>query len=200
MIKAIQTQYKGYSFRSRLEARWAVFFDALGAEWEYEAQGYDLGELGYYLPDFWLPMHPDHNFGGRLEDGTSVNQWPNPGIFVEIKGAWPSDNEIAKIEKLAKGTKHHTLLFVGLPGARRPHVATKDKLFSYPRGEQERYSLDDYYTSEYKVDYIKIAAYCLQFCNFGQCMPCGHDADFIGAILAARSARFEHGQSGATII
>ncbi len=28
-IKAIETRYKGYRFRSRLEARWAVFFDAL---------------------------------------------------------------------------------------------------------------------------------------------------------------------------
>lgn len=27
-IKAIDTYYKGYRFRSRLEARWAVFFDA----------------------------------------------------------------------------------------------------------------------------------------------------------------------------
>ncbi len=27
-IKAIQTKYRGYHFRSRLEARWAVFFDA----------------------------------------------------------------------------------------------------------------------------------------------------------------------------
>lgn len=26
-IKAIDTIYKGYKFRSRLEARWAVFFD-----------------------------------------------------------------------------------------------------------------------------------------------------------------------------
>ena len=29
-IAAIETKYKGYRFRSRLEARWAVFFDALG--------------------------------------------------------------------------------------------------------------------------------------------------------------------------
>ena len=35
-IKPIETIYKGYRFRSRLEARWAVFFDALGIEYEYE--------------------------------------------------------------------------------------------------------------------------------------------------------------------
>ena len=42
-IKAIETVYKGYKFRSRLEARWAVFFDALGVEWEYEPEGFELG-------------------------------------------------------------------------------------------------------------------------------------------------------------
>jgi nucleoside 2-deoxyribosyltransferase len=52
MIKAIQTVYKGYKFRSRLEARWAVFFDALGLEWEYEPEGFDLGDGVWYLPDF----------------------------------------------------------------------------------------------------------------------------------------------------
>lgn len=55
MIKAIETRYKGCRFRSRLEARWAVFFDTLGIDWEYEKEGYDLnGE--WYLPDFWLPL------------------------------------------------------------------------------------------------------------------------------------------------
>lgn len=54
-IKAIETSYRGYRFRSRLEARWAVFFDALGIKWEYEAEGFDLGEAGWYLPDFRLP-------------------------------------------------------------------------------------------------------------------------------------------------
>jgi hypothetical protein len=53
-IKAIETKYKGYRFRSRLEARWAVFFDAMEIKWEYEKEGYDLGEVGWYLPDFWL--------------------------------------------------------------------------------------------------------------------------------------------------
>jgi len=39
-IKAIETVYNGYKFRSRLEARWAVFFDALGIEYEYEKEGF----------------------------------------------------------------------------------------------------------------------------------------------------------------
>ena len=54
-MKAIQTQYKGYKFRSRLESRFAVMFDALDIKWVYEPEGYDLGAAGWYLPDFYLP-------------------------------------------------------------------------------------------------------------------------------------------------
>lgn len=54
MIKAIETSYNGYRFRSRLEARWAVFLDAIGIRYEYEQQGYHTA-VGGYLPDFWLP-------------------------------------------------------------------------------------------------------------------------------------------------
>jgi hypothetical protein len=53
-IKAIETAYNGYLFRSRLEARWAVFFDAAGLLYQYEPQGFDLDGL-LYLPDFWFP-------------------------------------------------------------------------------------------------------------------------------------------------
>jgi hypothetical protein len=55
-LKAIETRYKGYRFRSRLEARWAVFFDTLGIPYRYEPEGYDLDGL-LYLPDFYLPKH-----------------------------------------------------------------------------------------------------------------------------------------------
>lgn len=51
-MKAIQTKYAGYRFRSRLEARWAVFFDALGIKWEYEPEGFELSCGTRYLPDF----------------------------------------------------------------------------------------------------------------------------------------------------
>jgi hypothetical protein len=54
-IQAIETVYRGYRFRSRLEARWAVFFDTLGIDFDYEPEGYDLAAAGYYLPDFYLP-------------------------------------------------------------------------------------------------------------------------------------------------
>ena len=51
-IKAIETEYNGHRFRSRLEARWAVFFDALGVEYVYEPEGFTLPSGQEYLPDF----------------------------------------------------------------------------------------------------------------------------------------------------
>jgi hypothetical protein len=55
-MQAIETDYNGYRFRSRLEARWAVFFDALRIRYQYEKEGFNLDGL-WYLPDFYLPDH-----------------------------------------------------------------------------------------------------------------------------------------------
>lgn len=55
-IRPIQTSYAGCLFRSRLEARWAVFFDALGIEWEYEPEGFET-TAGNYLPDFRIQLY-----------------------------------------------------------------------------------------------------------------------------------------------
>ena len=48
-IKAIPTTYAGVNFRSRLEARWAAFFDLCGWEWDYEPF-----DLEGWAPDFLL--------------------------------------------------------------------------------------------------------------------------------------------------
>lgn len=46
-IAAIPTVYRGRQYRSRLEARWAAFFDRLG--WTHEYEPFDLGA---WSPDF----------------------------------------------------------------------------------------------------------------------------------------------------
>lgn len=97
MIKAIDTLYNGNYFRSRLEARWAVFFDAIGVRWEYEAEGYDLGEGLRYLPDFWFP---DHKMYGEVK-------------ATEVL----SDTEFSKIKALAIQSGHPVILFDGIPRA-----------------------------------------------------------------------------------
>lgn len=54
-IKAIETEYNGYRFRSRLEARVAVLFSDAGIAYEYEPEGYKHDDGTMYLPDFYLP-------------------------------------------------------------------------------------------------------------------------------------------------
>ena len=71
-MKVIETEYNGYRFRSRSEARWAVFFDACNLRWEYEPEGFLLRNNKKYLPDFLL-----HDVGGRL----GVKD-----LYVEVKG------------------------------------------------------------------------------------------------------------------
>ncbi len=48
-IHSIPTTYKGTRFRSRLEAKWAAFFDLCGWEWTYEPFEYPG-----WIPDFLL--------------------------------------------------------------------------------------------------------------------------------------------------
>lgn len=52
--KPKETIYNGYRFRSRLEARWAVFFDEARIRYMYEPEGFDLINGESYLPDFYL--------------------------------------------------------------------------------------------------------------------------------------------------
>lgn len=70
-MRAIQTHYRGCHFRSRLEARWAVFFSALGLEWDYEPEGFELAS-GRYLPDFHIKF--------RERCGNTSDYW------FEVKG------------------------------------------------------------------------------------------------------------------
>lgn len=48
-VQAHPTKYNGVLFRSRLEARWAAFFDLVRWRWDYEPI-----DLVGWTPDFWL--------------------------------------------------------------------------------------------------------------------------------------------------
>lgn len=112
-MKAIETRYKGYRFRSRLEARWAVFFDTAGIKWEYEFEGCDLGDLGWYLPDFMMLHNP-----GR-------------GPIVEIKPTEPTSVEFDKLSlacALARdGVGAYGALIWGAPGKHNWIAIHKDE-------------------------------------------------------------------------
>lgn len=92
----IETRFRGYHFRSRLEARWYVFFEALGLRAEYEPQGF-VTSSGAYLPDFF------------------VNEWRT---WIEIK-PWLASTEYVlhcrKLRDIEKATSQCALVVYGPP-------------------------------------------------------------------------------------
>lgn len=226
-IQAIQTWYAGCHFRSRLEARWAVFFDTLGIPWQYEPQGWSLvplpngkhccGEaswcrcpcsshLGWYLPDFWLPTL---------------------GTWFEVKGAWPSVDEAhAREHRLGALTGQRVITALG--GI--PDPACLDSSgHPYP-GETQPFDLEAPSVADFHYAWctcpwcgkpgIEFDARGARVCGWrahhddiadaeraaarqghwradDKCYT-GDRPAIIAAYTAARSARFEHGQSGAS--
>jgi hypothetical protein len=88
------TIYNHHKFRSRLEARWAVYFDAIGLEYEYEKEGFILEDGESYLPDFWFPQ---------------VNMW------AEVKPKEFTRAELKKVWYLVRGSQKECILLEGQP-------------------------------------------------------------------------------------
>lgn len=99
-MKAIPTTYRGTPFRSRLEAQWAEFFDALSIAWQYEPEGYTNGSV-CYLPDFWLP--------------SVWHRAQRQGVFFEVKPSSPLAGEIEKAVMLACGSGRPVILAAAPP-------------------------------------------------------------------------------------
>lgn len=97
MLKPIAQTYRGITFRSRTEARWAVFFDSLGIPWQYEAEGFELPS-GRYLPDFLLTL------------GGAQGQ-----VWFEVKGQELSSLETTRAVELASASSRPVFTAVGVP-------------------------------------------------------------------------------------
>ena len=93
-IQAKQTEYRGYTFRSRTEARWAYYFDLMEIAWDYEPGYVNIGMKKDYLPDFWLP---------RSE------------TWAEVKGQQPTDDEFRRCEDLCHVTGNPCVILDGIP-------------------------------------------------------------------------------------
>jgi hypothetical protein len=172
-FEILETRWKGWRFRSRLEARWAVYFDDLGIAFQYETISYVMDGL-CYLPDFWLPQ---------------------VGLWAEVKPRPFDAMELLKIDRLVRGTGDAAILLIGPPDfnsystielaehAGIPELIWSDVLISnyhsYPRDEHRFYA-------------------CTEFAGDGQGpfkIPddCDWARDEIAhAIQASRSARFEY--------
>jgi hypothetical protein len=150
-----------------------VFFDALGVTWTYEPEGYRLPSGGY-LPDFWLE---------------SVGMW------AEVKGQRMNAREEQKAIDLAKATGREVLLLEGVPSpvAYAAIVNGASRFPSFPgwRRMDDWYFLNDkhlidrrwYVQPEYGWHGVEEWNYL--------------SARAVAAYEAARSARFEWGQTPA---
>lgn len=197
MIRAIETNYAGCRFRSRLEARWAVFFDALGISWEYEPEGFELNDGTRYLPDFYLPQTQtwvevkpnaaafDSSLIPLLIDlpGMRDSLWTPRGLVVATEFPDPRKPvrpwavlqhcDSSAISERLDGLVWAAFFFF-LTGEADGHASFA------PRDTIERFfaSVDDYQR---------------EFPFLHSLRP---EFDPRSAYAAARSARFEHGQSG----
>lgn len=93
-IQPIPTEYAGVRFRSRLEARWAVYFDAIGVKWQYEREGYQLPS-GWHIPDFYLSVE---------------HVW----VSVKFKAGYSKD-DVLKCRDLCESTGEMVIMTDGPP-------------------------------------------------------------------------------------
>jgi hypothetical protein len=111
-IQAIETEYKGVLFRSRLEARWAMFLDMIGLSWEYEPGWYQFdtdvawgqGPPTRYAPDFLvsgLVCEPHRLFLEVKREGLSLDE---------------GYEAMCKAVALAEQTKEVVVIGFGYPG------------------------------------------------------------------------------------
>lgn len=174
MIKAIETVYQGYRFRSRLEARWGVFFDVMAIKWDYELEGFDLDALGYYLPDFWLR---------------------DIGCWAEVKPEQFTADEYAKCNAL----EEPCLLLDSVPEVRAYYAISKwewpphlDSYEAYVNCNTGQHGLSPTW-GMINLEWSQFKGRLFHF--FGEGLDAYWFNDFPGAVVAARQARFEHGES-----
>jgi hypothetical protein len=109
-IAAIPTEYRGRTYRSRLEARWAAFFDRLGFAHEYEPF-----DLGAWSPDFLLTdIYTLVEIKPLTEFDADV--WAKAVAACRERGLLQGDNQInALFLSMVAPRKHerHSILHLG---------------------------------------------------------------------------------------
>lgn len=188
--QAIETRYAGSRFRSRLEARWAVFFDALEIRWLYEPEGYRLSDGSCYLPDFYLP---------------------DLGTWVEVKG---SDDTLdsrrmklaaGELPKLGETEGNSQILILG----QLPRTPFSDFVWTMLK-VYDLLDTDDIFGGKvvspdgvrfgmwHKEQRFWIEGWSLSNISTEPIEMEGHWTGVPDAFEAFHSARFEHGESGYT--
>jgi hypothetical protein len=206
-VAAIETSYKGYRFRSRLEARWAVFFDRMKWSWKYEPQGYDIGS-DCYLPDFWVDQIGWVEVKGELD---------RAGLLKLALAAGPNGLPLGASD----GSPTPARMGGSLPewtwlDMARPIITRLILLGDIPAPDTNWSHIQLGLSNCRHVVWRLIVMHRRAYLGFGEWRPVGTDpSDYMphgaGSLLqppvmpdvreayrAARSARFEHGESGAS--
>lgn len=95
--KSIAQIHNGIRYRSRTEARWAEYFRLCEIDFQYEPEGYDLGDGDFYVPDFYLPYS---------------------GVFFEVKHGRPNPREMRVAAALSLATQSPVVVAQGNPWRR----------------------------------------------------------------------------------
>jgi hypothetical protein len=194
-LRAIETRYKGYRFRSRLEARWAVFFDALGLRWQYEPEGFELAS-GRYLPDFLV------DYEGRCKK-------ERHGIWFECKGSLAAVTSDEWAKMLEFDEKAGLMILDGPPDLRM-YLGASEICHPNPHQKPDDLSIENiprpFMAQSHAYD-LKRAGYAL-WCPKGRLWWDEHDNFFCptsyfdcgdlileNAVVAAKSARFDDNDS-----
>lgn len=192
-IQPIETRYHDRHFRSRIEARWAVFLDIINVAWEYEPEKYNVGDGKAYIPDFYLP-----HLGAQDPANFKRN-----GLFLEVKGSPPDEEAIEKAVGLADQTAKSVLLVWGgefesgreiTPNEKivREMCAGSESLVVRFRqcpmcGLMEAGEMDHHFC----MGALEIAKQYNIYYNWSQNLECGVSPLLSLAKEAAKSARFE---------
>ena len=218
-IKPIETWYKGIKFRSRLEARWAVFFDACGIKYEYEPGGFERkwgeDEVYKYLPDFYLPEY-DIYVEVKPTDERLFKDADKLGMMVDFGG--PMSNGLLILGNIPDPTK---MTFANIPifsllynkkAVRLEHAAFIPHSYRgvvFARGDRLLqaiycdFGLEGFYDC---LDGGGIPEKTTTQCRWSKenvrsvVHPATKEFQLLKtAYIKARSARFEHGENGAIV-
>lgn len=210
--QVIPTRYAGCHFRSRLEARWAVFFDTLGIRWEYEPEGFATSQ-GPYLPDFRIRV-PDDGYPywfevkheGFVQDDRHRVLCVETAMPLIVAAGMPRS-----YEDQLKGSRSSLVAMLWgdrLDGAVIPAGNIQPEKYPAAFVGPGHSSGSGWRCPHWDAIHKARAFGCSTFENthiaiygaddgHGHFVPWGSPA-VDRAYAAARSARFEHGQSGAS--
>jgi len=202
LIKAIETKYNGYRFRSRLEARWAVFFDEVGIEYEYELEGFEVvshdGEVWKYLPDFFLPKF---RTWVEVKGDLDTVEWEMIPWLIDFQGSLPGLHN-------SLGSTAGLLWLGSIPGPKAAALTPCFTMFqhescghingAYFEGKElhvVRGGSSRFFDAACKPEsYEKIRNHLIQNVD-GKHLNKISDNFTFNAFQTARQARFEHGQT-----